>query len=101
MLRGYRTVVPCLATGMRDVACRAVPPFVILAPETMMSETPPQPEPEESPSDRRLGNIIIAVGLVLLLGLGWWLADAMYLARKADDCLSSGRRNCTPIDTPA
>ncbi|MEA2870352.1 MAG: hypothetical protein QOH67_328 [Hyphomicrobiales bacterium] len=71
-----------------------------------MSETPPQPqqtpEPEEkeSESDRRLGNIIIAVGLVLLLGIGWWLADAMYLARKADDCLSSGRRNCTPIDTP-
>jgi hypothetical protein len=74
-----------------------------LAPETMMSETPPQPHqtPEpESESDRRLGNIIIAVGLVLLLGIGWWLADAMYLARKADDCLSSGRRNCTPIDTP-
>jgi hypothetical protein len=75
-----------------------------LAPETTMSETPPQPqqtpEPEESESDRRLGNIILGVGLVLLLGIGWWLADAMYLARKADDCLSSGRRNCTPIDTP-
>ena len=69
-----------------------------------MSETPPQPdhapEPEDPESDRRLGNIILAVGLVLLLGIGWWLADAMYLARKADDCLSSGRRNCTPIDTP-
>lgn len=69
-----------------------------------MSDTPPQPHqtPEtESQSDRRLGNIIIAVGLALLLGIGWWLADAMYLARKADDCLSSGRRNCTPIDTTA
>lgn len=70
-----------------------------------MSETPPQasetPEPENEESDRRLGNIIIAVGLALLLGIGWWLADAMYAARKADDCLSSGRRNCTPIDTPA
>jgi hypothetical protein len=74
-----------------------------LAPETTMSETPPQPQqtPEkESESDRRLGNIIIAVGLMLLLGIGWWLADAMYLARKADDCLSSGRRNCMPVDTP-
>jgi hypothetical protein len=74
-----------------------------LAAEKMMSETPPQPHQNPEPefeSDRRLGNIIIVVGLVLLLGIGWWLADAMYLARKADDCLSSGRRNCTPIDTP-
>ena len=82
----------------------AVSPFVIVAPETMMSETPQQPvespEPEDPESDRRLGNIIIAVGLVLLLGIGWWLADAMYLARKADDCISSGRRNCTPLETP-
>jgi len=68
-----------------------------------MSETPPQTSPAPDPeheSDRRLGNIIIAVGLVLLLGIGWWLADAMYVARKADDCISSGRRNCTPVDVP-
>ena len=68
-----------------------------------MSDVPPQtnrtPEPEND-ADRRLGNIIIAVGLVLLVGIGWWLADAMYLARKADDCLSSGRRNCTPVEVP-
>jgi hypothetical protein len=75
----------------------------MFTPESMMSEAPPQPtqhEPEDPESDRRLGNIIIAVGLVLLLGIGWWLADAMYLARKADDCISSGRRNCTPIEAP-
>jgi hypothetical protein len=68
-----------------------------------MSETPPEPKLVPGPepeSDRRLGNIIIAVGLVLLLGIGWWLADAMYVARKADDCISSGRRNCTPVDVP-
>jgi hypothetical protein len=69
-----------------------------------MSDPPPQPpqtpEPDDPESDRRLGNIIIGVGLALLLGIGWWLADAMYVARKADDCLSSGRRNCTPIEAP-
>ncbi len=68
-----------------------------------MTEMPPSHETQEpeSASDRRLGNIIIAVGLVALLGIAWWLADALYTARKADDCLSSGRRNCTPIDVPA
>ena len=67
-----------------------------------MTQTPPPNDMQqpESESDRRLGNIVIAVGLVMLLGVGWWLADAMYKARKADDCLSSGRRNCTTIDVP-
>jgi hypothetical protein len=77
----------------------------MLAAETMMSQAHPQsngtPEPEDEESDRRLGNIVIVVGLVLLLGTGWWLANALYEARKADDCLSSGRRNCSPIEVPA
>jgi hypothetical protein len=29
------------------------------------------------------------------------LADAMIAARKADECISAGRRNCAPIDVPA
>jgi hypothetical protein len=41
------------------------------------------------------------VGFVVLVGGGVWLANAMVDAKKADDCLSSGRRNCTPIDTPS
>ena len=69
-----------------------------------MNDMPPQQKPtretKEHESDRRLGNIIIGVGLVLLVAIGWWLADAMYLARKADDCISSGRRNCSPVDVP-
>jgi len=71
-----------------------------------MTEVPPSHDARrdtqepESASDRRLGNIVIAVGLVLLFGVAWWLADAMYTARRADDCLSSGRRNCVPIDVP-
>jgi hypothetical protein len=62
-----------------------------------MSETP---EPDEE-SDRRLANIVLAVGLVVLIGGGLWLANAMFEARKADDCIASGRRNCSPIEAPA
>ena len=29
------------------------------------------------------------------------LANAMVDARNADNCLSSGRRNCIPLDVPA
>ncbi len=59
----------------------------------------PNPDDDEE-GDRTTANIILAVGFVVLVGGGLWLASAMVDARKADDCISSGRRNCMPIDTP-
>ena len=50
--------------------------------------------------DRRLANIVLLVGFVVLVGGGIWLANAMIDARKADECLSAGRRNCNPIELP-
>ena len=69
-----------------------------------MTEPLPQtkgtPEPIDEAADRRLANIVLGVGLLLLVGIGWWLADALFEARQADNCISSGRRNCTPVETP-
>ena len=65
-----------------------------------MSEPKDQNEEDEE-GDRRLANIVLAVGFVVLVGSGIWLANAMVTAKKADDCLASGRRNCFPIDVPA
>ena len=45
--------------------------------------------------------IVLAIGFVLLVGGGIWLANAMIDARKADECMSSGRRDCNPIEAPA
>jgi hypothetical protein len=56
--------------------------------------------PEEEARDRRATNIFLLVFAVVLVGIGVWLANALVDARKADDCLSSGRRNCSPIDVP-
>ena len=62
---------------------------------------PPQEPGENEDADRRLTNIVLAVGFVVLVGGGIWLANAMIDARKADECMSSGRRNCNPIEVPA
>ena len=35
-----------------------------------------------------------------LVGIGVWLSNAMIDARRADECISSGRRNCNPIEVP-
>jgi len=59
-----------------------------------------EPDDDEE-GGRTTTNIILVVGFVLLVGGGIWLANAMIDARKADECISSGRRNCTPIEAPA
>jgi hypothetical protein len=64
-----------------------------------MSESNDPNDDEEG--DRKLANIVLAVGFVVLVGSGIWLANAMVTAKKADDCLASGRRNCFPVDVPA
>jgi hypothetical protein len=51
-------------------------------------------------SDSRWGNLIIITFVVFVIGAGLWLIDALLAARKADECMSSGRRNCTPIEVP-
>ena len=59
------------------------------------------PTPEEEARDRRAANIFLLVAGLILVGIGVWLANAMIDARRADECMSSGRRNCAPIDVPA
>ena len=56
--------------------------------------------PEEEARDRRAANIFLLVAGAVLVGVGVWLANAMIDARRADDCMSSGRRNCNLIEVP-
>lgn len=48
--------------------------------------------------NRTIVNIVLAVGFLVLLGSGIWLVDAMLDARRADECMASGRRNCRTIE---
>lgn len=59
-----------------------------------MTEQPRDPDDE---ADRTKANIMLLVGFIVLVGGGIWLANAMLDARKADECMASGRRNCSPI----
>jgi hypothetical protein len=55
---------------------------------------------DEDERDRRATNIFLLVAAAVVIGAGVWLLDAMVAARKADECLSAGRRNCSGIETP-
>ena len=66
-----------------------------------MPDPPEQPPtPEQEARDRRAANIFLLLAGIVLVGVGVWLANAMIDARRADDCMSSGRRNCSPIEAP-
>jgi len=53
---------------------------------------------EETQNRRRA---LVGFGIVLaLLVIGLVLARALYTLGKTEDCLMSGRTNCTPITQP-
>ena len=58
---------------------------------------PPRHDDEDSEADRRTANIILLVGAVVIVAGGIWLVNALVDARKSEECLESGRRNCNPI----
>jgi hypothetical protein len=60
----------------------------------------PNRDDDETDADRRTANIILLAGAVVLIAGGIWLVNAMLDARRADECMSSGRRNCNPITGP-
>ena len=51
--------------------------------------------------ERTVTNIVLLLIFAALVGIGIWLSNAMIDARRADECLSSGRRNCSPIEVPS
>jgi hypothetical protein len=58
------------------------------------------PDEPEDEGRRRIENIALGVGFVLLVGAGIWLLGTMADVRKAQDCTAQGRRNCGTIEMP-
>ena len=50
--------------------------------------------------ERTVTNVILLLIFAALVGIGIWLAEEMAAGRRADECISAGRRNCTPIEVP-
>jgi hypothetical protein len=50
---------------------------------------------------RMVNNILAFLVLCLIVYCGIWLADTMAQLRKDQDCVLSGRTNCSPIPIPA
>ncbi len=46
---------------------------------------------------RMIVNAAAFVFVAALMVAGWWIADTMARMRKDQDCVLSGRRNCSPV----
>jgi hypothetical protein len=55
---------------------------------------------QEEERERLVTNVVLFVIFLGLVGAGIWIADGMLDARRADECISAGRRNCLPIEVP-
>jgi hypothetical protein len=55
----------------------------------------------ETARERRIANALLLFFLILVVGGGVWLANAMFEQRLLDDCMAQGRSNCAPpIEAP-
>jgi hypothetical protein len=50
--------------------------------------------------ERTTTNIVLLLIFAALVGVGVWLSNALIDARRADECITQGRRNCAPIEVP-
>jgi hypothetical protein len=50
--------------------------------------------------ERTITNIVLLAIFAALVGIGVWISNGMLEARRADECISAGRRNCNPIEVP-
>jgi len=59
------------------------------------------PAPAADEFRHRMIVNVIAFGFVAMLVVAaLWLADALATMRKDQDCVLSGRRGCSPVETP-
>jgi hypothetical protein len=67
----------------------------------MDERTPPADDSDTgSKDDGTNSNVVLLVLFVVVVGTGIWLVSALLDARKADNCITQGRRDCAPITVP-
>ncbi|SDR63247.1 hypothetical protein SAMN05444161_0913 [Rhizobiales bacterium GAS191] len=66
----------------------------------MIDETDPAKDQEDANSRRDFANLLAVIVCLVILIAGIWLMNRLWEAKKLQDCVFSGRRNCgAPIET--
>ena len=65
-----------------------------------LREDEPAPQATDEPDDfreRMITNVVAFVVVIILTGLGIWLAVSISDLRKSQDCVLMGRRDCARV----
>lgn len=55
---------------------------------------------EDDDRSRNAANIGVAVVVLVLLVVGYWLINALIRQSKLEDCMLAHRRDCIPVEAP-
>jgi hypothetical protein len=47
--------------------------------------------------DGTMSNVVLLLLFAGVVGAGIWLVSSLLDARKVDDCITQGRRDCAPV----
>jgi hypothetical protein len=67
-----------------------------------MNEQKPPANPRDTSTrddddDGAMSNVVLLLLFAGVVGAGIWLVSSLLDARKADDCITQGRRDCAPV----
>jgi hypothetical protein len=101
----FGRVLPFQRPGQRPAKPFKIADTVTLAPVASTDDGFARyEENRDEPIDdrkRMLMNLIAVAIVVFLISLGVWIADAIQISTKKEDCALQGRTNCEPIEVPA
>ena len=63
-------------------------------------QRPDQPDDDEDDDRRRRNNVLVLAVTAMLVIFGIWLVNKFIDMRNVQNCLDSGRRNCSPVSLP-
>lgn len=63
-----------------------------------VSPQPGEPDDDRTSGRRRYGPLVAAGIAVVLAVVGWLLIRQMMADSKLQDCVMSGRKNCSPVE---
>ena len=82
-----------LASGV-SVAAKGAPLRKLEGPSDPMTDDADRKDQEEESARRDFVNLLAVIVCLVILIAGFWLMNRLWEAKKLQDCVFSGRRNC-------
>jgi len=84
------------SNGLSAGPCTPGPTALFREQALFMSDPKEPAEDEEAHSRRVFANLLAVIVCLVILIAGFWLMNKLWEAKKLQDCVFAGRRDCGP-----